>query len=139
MAIAQMNWGQMLYPLTDFRMREFAAHLDALYDLAESAPGFIWRIEEDQLKFELAQLKFDELTSATVSVWRTLEDLRKYTFDTAHGQFLSRSREWFAPVSGPQLVIWPVEAKAKPSFIEANRRLQYLKKHGPSEYACGWG
>ena len=138
MAIAQMNWGQMLYPLTDPRMKDFADHLDEIYLLAEEAPGFIWRIDESQLANELAQLGFSELTSATVSVWRSAEDLQKYTYDSAHGGFMERRQEWFAAVEGPQLVIWTIDADARPNFLEAQKRLEYLKHHGPADYAHGW-
>ncbi len=138
MAIAQMNWGRLLYPLNDPGMKEFADHLDRIYRIAEEAPGFIWRIDEDQLATELARSGFCELTSATVSVWHSLEDLRKYTYDTEHGLFLKRTREWFEAVDGPQLVIWSVKPDAEPDFFEAKKRLDHLRHHGPSEYAYGW-
>ncbi|MEY8829248.1 DUF3291 domain-containing protein [Sedimentitalea sp. XS_ASV28] len=138
MAIAQMNWGRMLHPLDDPRMREFADRLDAVYRLAEAASGFIWRIDEAQLTADLSKLGYDPLTSATVSTWRTMEDLKRYTYETEHGEFLKRTGEWFEAVEGPQLVIWPVEPSEQPGFMEAQLRLDYLKRHGPSDYAHGW-
>lgn len=133
-----MNWGRMLYPLDDPRMKEFADRLDAVYRLAEEAPGFIWRIDEDQLAADLSKLGYSHLTSATVSTWRTMEDLRRYTYETEHGTFLKRTREWFEAVEGPQLVVWPVETNEQPGFMEAQHRLDYLKRNGPSDYAHGW-
>ena len=133
-----MNWGRMLYPLDDPRMKEFADRLDAVYRLAEEAPGFIWRIDEAQLTADLSKLGCDSLTSATVSTWRTMDDLKRYTYETEHGEFLKRTSEWFEAVEGPQLVIWPVEPSERPSFIEAQGRLEHLKIHGSSDYAHGW-
>ena len=138
MAIAQMNWGQMRYPLDDHRMKEFADHLDEIYCLAENTPGFIWRIDGEELATELIDLGYNEKMSTTVSVWQTIQDLHKYTYESAHGKYLDRTREWYEKVEGPQLVIWDVEHDERPSFREAQHRLDHLKEHGSSDYAYGW-
>lgn len=138
MAIAQMNWGRMLYPLDDPRMKEFADRLDEIYHLAEQASGFIWRIDANQLTQEMLELGDDGKTSTTVSVWDSITDLRDYTFQGQHGIYVDRAKEWFEIVEGPQLVMWTVERDAKPNFKEAQKRLDYLKEHGASEYAYGW-
>lgn len=138
MAIAQMNWVRMRYPLDNPRMREFTDKLDEIYRLAEQADGFIWRICDNQIATELLEQGYDEMTSATVSVWQTVSDLRCYTFESAHGTFLDRADKWFEPVEGPQLVIWEVDEDAQPSFRQACERLDHLKVQGSSEYAHGW-
>lgn len=138
MAIAQMNWGRMLYPLDDPRMKEFAEHLDEVYRLAEQVSGFFWRIDANQLAQEMSELGDDGKTSATVSVWDSISDLHDYTFQGQHGIYLGRAQEWFEVVEGPQLVMWSVEKDAKPSFMDAQKRLDYLEEHGSSDYAYGW-
>ncbi|SLN23519.1 hypothetical protein ROA7450_00936 [Roseovarius albus] len=138
MAIAQMNWGKMRYPLDDPRMAEFSDALAQIYALAEAHPGFIWRIPDAEATQQLQDLGFDDKTSATVSVWENAETLKDYTFETLHGDFLSRKHEWFETVSGPQLVIWPVTTTSRPSFGEAFDRLNHLKSHGNTPEAYGW-
>lgn len=138
MAIAQMNWGRMKFPLEDSRMAEFADALDRVYREAEDYPGFIWRIDDAQAASQLSELGHNELTSATVSVWSDVEALRAYTFETEHGVFLQRARDWFEIVDGPQLVIWPVGDDERPTFLDAFDRLAHLKKYGPSKDAHGW-
>jgi hypothetical protein len=138
MAIAQMNWGRMLYPLDDPRMQEFADHLDEVYNIAEQAPGFIWRIDGTQLTKEMSELGDDGKTSTTVSVWESISDLHHYTYQGQHGMYLDRAQEWFEVVEGPQLVMWNVEKDVKPSFKDAQKRMDYLKEHGDSDYAYGW-
>jgi len=76
--------------------------------------------------------------SATVSVWKSLTDLHDDTFNSLHGEYLSRSAEWFEKGDGPQLVVWDVEDAARPSFIEAWERLLELKQNGPSHRGYGW-
>lgn len=138
MAIAQMNWGRMRYPLADNRMAEFANALDGVYRSAEAHPGFIWRISDEDAATQLDALGFDAQTSATVSVWTDVKDLRSYTFSGDHGAFLERARDWFQVVEGPQLVIWDVGSDDRPTFAEAFDRLEHLRQHGHSERGYGW-
>ena len=138
MAIAQMNWGRMLAPLDAPEMAEFNAALAGVYDLAERHDGFIWRIPDDVAGDELAALGHDDRMSATVSVWRDIDALWAFTFQTAHGRFLDQRAQWFVPVEGPQLVFWDVDEEARPGFAEAFRRLEHLKANGPGPEAYGW-
>lgn len=138
MAIAQMNWGRMRFPLTDRRMSEFAGSLAEVYRLAELHRGFIWRIPDDEAASQLSALNFDDRTSSTVSVWESVEALKEYTFESLHGRYFDRKSEWFEGVEGPQLVIWDVEPASRPTFKEAFDRLEILKQDGPSNFAYGW-
>jgi len=138
MAIAQMNWGRMLFPLEDMRMAEFAASLDGVYRLAELHQGFIWRIPDVEANAQLQNLGFDNMISSTVSIWETIDDLKAYTYETLHGDFIKRKSKWFENVEGPQLVIWNVEPKDRPTFEHAFERLEALKRDGPTENAYGW-
>ena len=139
MAIAQMNWGKLKFSLKDKRMAEFAASLNKVYNLAENHQGFIWRISDSQCQLQLSNLGFDKFISSTVSVWKDLDSLRDYTYNSLHGIYLKRSSEWFKKIDGPQLVIWNVEDDYQPTFRESFDRLEYLKNNGPSDYAYGWG
>ncbi len=138
MAIAQMNWSKLKYPINDKRMIEFSNSLDAIYSLAENYSGFIWRISDEEAEKQLIELGFDELTSSTVSVWKDLNSLKDYTYNSLHGVYLKRSSEWFEKIEGPQLVIWNVKNNNQPTFRESFDRLNYLKDNGSSDYAYGW-
>jgi hypothetical protein len=138
MTIAQMSWGRMKYPVDDPRLKEFLDSLSEVYRLAEEHKGFLWRIPDEVIASELNASGFDNRMSATVSVWKSLEDLHDYTFNSLHGAYLKRTSEWFEKVDGPQLVVWDVEEGARPSFFEAWERLQDLKQNGPSHRGYGW-
>lgn len=58
MAISQMNWERMLFPLEDRRMAEFAVPLVGVYRLAELHQGFIWRIPDVEATAQLQNLGF---------------------------------------------------------------------------------
>ena len=138
MAIAQMNWGRLKYPLNDERMIEFSESLNNVYSIAENHTGFIWRIPDNKVEVQLINLEFDEFISSTVSVWDNMESLKDYTFNSLHGVYLKRSSEWFEKVDGPQLVIWNVKNDDCPTFKESFERLAHLKINGPTDYAYGW-
>ncbi len=138
MAIAQMNWGRMRFPLNDPRMVEFADALEDVFRLAECHKGFIWRIPDIAAEQQLGALGYDDCTSATVSVWDSVDALKDYTFETRHGTFLKRAKEWFETVDGPQLVLWDTEDTDQPTFQEAFDRLKHLQEHGDTSHAFGW-
>jgi hypothetical protein len=138
MAIAQMNWGRLRFPLSDKRMVEFDASLAQIYRLAEEHQGFIWRIPDAAAAKQLQALGHDKKTSATVSVWQTVEALRHYTFESLHGEYLRRAGEWFEAVGGPQLVIWEVDQTTQPNFQEAFDHLETLRRQGSSTDIYGW-
>lgn len=138
MAIAQMNWGRLRFPLSDPRMAEFEASLGHVYQLAEAHNGFVWRVPDDEAASQLQDLNFGEGISATVSVWKTVEDLKNYTFGSPHGDYIDRKNEWFDSVEGPQLVIWNVVSDEQPTFKEAFDRLEILKRDGPTKAAFSW-
>ena len=138
MSIAQMNWGRLRFCLDDKRMREFAESLNKVYSLAEKHPGFIWRIPDNQSKSQLSDLGFDKLISSTVSVWKDINSLKDYTYNSLHGVYLKRSSEWFEKIDGPQLVIWNTDNDTKPTFKESFNRLEYLKNNGSTDYAYSW-
>ena len=136
--IAQMNWGRMKYAPGHPKLADFEAALERVYGLAEQHPGFIWRISDNEIAEQLLQNGFDERTSATVSVWRSYEELHDYSFNTEHGSYLDRKDAWFEPLDGQRLVIWNVSEGDRPDFNEALRRLNRLNAVGPSAEAFGW-
>ena len=45
--LAQLNVGTMRFPLDDVRMHGFTSMLDSLNEVADKAPGFVWRLMDD--------------------------------------------------------------------------------------------
>ena len=131
MAIAQMSWGRLKYPLEDKRMIEFDQSLNEVYSLAENHPGFIWRISDHQVELQLTNLGFDKFISSTVSIWNSVDSLKDYTYNSLHGIYLKKRSEWFKEVEGPQLVIWNIKNDDQPTFKESFDRLAHLKINGP--------
>jgi hypothetical protein len=70
-----------------------------------------------------------------MSVWRSLEALRAFTYTSAHVQVLRQRRDWFEQLAAAHLVLWWVPAGHIPSIEEAMARLDRLRSHGPTQAA----
>jgi len=43
--LAQINIGRLIAPVDDPKIAEFVAQLDPVNALADTAPGFVWRLQ----------------------------------------------------------------------------------------------
>ena len=135
MHIAQMNVGTILYETTDPRMADFMNNLDRINALAETTPGFIWRLTGEGNNATDIRPAADPMFLVNMSVWKNVEALFDYVYRSDHRAFMVRRREWFAKPEGPYLVLWWVEEGHVPGVEEGLARLRYLAEHGPTPYA----
>jgi heme-degrading monooxygenase HmoA len=136
--IAQFNIGRMLGPLDGPVMRGFVERLDEINALADSTPGFVWRLQTDAGNATYLRPYDDDRIIVNMSVWESLEDLRKFVFTGKHSEVLRQRREWFEKLETPITVLWWVPAGYIPSLDEAKKRLAHLEEHGPSPFAFSW-
>lgn len=130
--LAQLNVGTLRAPIDHPDSHDFAVNLDPVNALAEAAPGFVWRLQDDDTGNATGFARDgDPLRILNLSVWESVEALRAFTYATAHVEFLRRRREWFAPPDGPHLVLWWVPVGHRPDIDEAEDRLARLTAHGP--------
>jgi hypothetical protein len=73
-----------------------------------------------------------------MSVWENVAALERYVWETVHKRFYGRRHEWFDKLDGPYFVLWWVPVGHIPTLQEAVRRLEHLRRNGPSDYAFGW-
>lgn len=127
--LAQLNVAVALAPLDSPAMAPFVENLDRINALAESAPGFIWRLKDDSGNATSLR-PFDADTLINLSVWRDVESLRTFAYRSAHVDFVRRREEWFRRLSDPVVVLWWVPAGHRPSTEEAAVKLQLLRTNG---------
>lgn len=127
--LAHINVARLRAPLDSPQMRELAAALDELNRLAESSPGFIWRLPSGH------EVASDPLMFRNVSVWRSYEFLHAYVYRSAHGGHVRRRARWFVPSGGPSTALWWVPAGERPTAGDALRRFEHLRRYGPSPRA----
>lgn len=137
--LAQLNIGRMLAPLDSPQLKDFADGLDYINALAEAAPGFLWRLKDDENGDATSIRMFDDdWILVNMSVWQSPETLRTFVYDDAHRSYLRRRREWFERLDEAVTVLWWVPTGHRPSVVEARDRLEHLRKHGTTEYAFGF-
>jgi hypothetical protein len=67
-----------------------------------------------------------------MSVWRDVESLNRYVYQSAHVELMKKRREWFERMDQAFLVLWWVPAGHIPSVAEAIERLERLRAQGPT-------
>jgi hypothetical protein len=132
--LAQLNIGRIKFPLDDLRMAEFVENLARINALAESSPGFVWRLQDDSGNATSIEAYDDPDIIINMSVWESVDALKAYVYKTDHSDFLRRRHEWFERMM-PYMVMWWVPAGHIPTVAEAKERLVYLEQYGETARA----
>jgi hypothetical protein len=133
--LAQLNVGRMVAPLDAPEIDGFRAQLDPINALADADPGLVWRLQTEAGNATDIRPTEDDLFLINLSVWRSIEALRAFTYTTAHVQVLRQRRAWFEQLAAAHLVLWWVPAGHIPSIEEALARLDRLRREGPTPAA----
>jgi Domain of unknown function (DUF3291) len=136
--LAQLNIGRIRYEIDDPRMADFTNNLAMVNGLAERTAGFIWRYVDESGNSTSTRPFADPRIAINLSVWENVEALERFVYQTIHKRFYGHRAEWFEHFDGPYFVMWWIPADHKPSVEDAVARLEYLKHHGPSDYAFDW-
>ena len=131
--LAQVNIGRIRAPLEDPLMDGFRNQLDTINALADSTPGFVWRLQtETGNAMAIRPSPDDDRMAINISVWESLASLQQFVYRSAHAGPLRDRRQWFETIEGPILALWWVPEGHIPTVAEALERLQVLEERGPS-------
>jgi hypothetical protein len=134
--IAQVNIALPREPLDSPALAEFVANLDQVNALADSAPGFVWRLQDETGDATSIKAFDDEPLIINMSVWESIEDLWRFVYyDGGHLDVMRRRREWMIPLTESHLVLWWVPTGQIPSVDESKERLEHLERNGPTAHA----
>jgi len=136
--LAQLNVALLKAPLDSPELKDFVDNLDRINELAESSPGFAWRLKGDGNDATSLRPLGDNVL-VNMSVWCDAEALKNYVYQTAHAQIMRRRREWFARMAEAYLVLWWVPTGHQPTVAEAVARLKLLREKGPTPEAFTFG
>ena len=135
MQLAQANLAWMRYPLHDPRMAAMRDEIDRINGLGDAAPGFIWRFQTAEGDATDVRVLDDPRVLFNLTIWRSIDALRRYVYHTEHAAFMRRRRDWFLRPPKPPLAMWWVPAGTHPTVDEAMARLDCLWREGPSSEA----
>jgi len=131
--LAQINIARVRFPIDDPKMAGFIGNLDRINALAERSEGFVWRLMDDIGNATTIQAYDDPLIIINMSVWKSIEALEAFAYNTVHKQFVRRRAEWFTPMDDvPFMALWWVEAGTKPTAAHGRAKLEELARTGPS-------
>lgn len=136
--LAELNIAVMREPLESPGMADFVANLERINALAESSPGFRWRLKEETGD-ATALRPLGEQTLINMSVWRDVESLNLYVYKSAHVEFMRRRREWFERMGESHMVLWWIAKGHQPTIEEAISKLELLRARGPTSEAFTFG
>lgn len=133
--LAQINIARMLAPIDDPIMAEFVAQLAPVNALADTSPGFVWRLQAESGDATSIKVYDDEMIIVNLTVWESAEALGEFVYKSAHYEVLRDRKRWFEKFDGPYYAMWWVPAGRLPGIEEGKERLDYLRQHGDSDYA----
>src|SRR5215211_3686580 len=92
--IAQVNIALPREPLDSAALAEFVANLEPVNALADSAPGFVWRLTDESGDATSIRAFADDRLIINMSVWESIEALWSFVYDGGHLEVMRRRREW---------------------------------------------
>lgn len=133
--LAQVNIALPVEPLDSPALAEFVALLEPVNALADSQPGFVWRLQTESGDATGIRAFGDDRLIVNMSVWESVEALWEFVYDGGHLEVMRRRREWFSRMAESHMVLWWVPAGEPPTVAEAERRLARLRSEGPTPFA----
>ena len=116
-------------------MAEFMAALDRINALAESSPGYVWRLQTDDGNATAYRAFDDERTLLNLTVWEDVDSLADFVYRSGHVEVMRGRAKWFERMVEAYLVAWWVPAGHHPTVTEAEERLRHLRANGPTPQA----
>jgi hypothetical protein len=133
--LAQLNIARFKLPLDRPEMAGFVAELDPINALADTAPGFVWRLQTEEGNATSIRAFDDDLMLVNMSLWESAEALADFVYRSDHLGVMRRRREWAEHMREAYMVLWWVAAGEIPTVDEAKERLEHLREHGPTPAA----
>ena len=132
--LAQINIGRVRAPMDDPLMAGFVAELEPVNALADSSPGFVWRLQTEQGDATAIRPYDDEMILMNMSVWETVEALKTFVYRSHHADVMRHREKWFERLD-IYVALWWIPSGTIPTVSEAKLRLEHLRKYGESSYA----
>jgi hypothetical protein len=134
--VAQVNVAVGVARMDSAALAGFRTLLEPSDELARRSPGFVWRPRPEEMNLaDVALFGDPDWVIPNLSVWGSVPALREFTYRGAHGDALRRRRQWFVPATEPAAALWWVADGERPSLAEGHRRLELLRRRGPTPEA----
>jgi hypothetical protein len=132
--VAQVNIARALAPMDAGLMAGFVAALEPINARADTAPGFVWRLQDGSGDATSIRAFDDELMLINMSVWESVDALADFVYRSGHTAVMRERKQWFETMR-LYLTLWWVRSGHRPAPREALDRLEHLRLHGPTPHA----
>lgn len=130
--LAQINVGRLKAPVDHPMIADFANNLDRINALAESTPGFVWRlVGEGGNATDIQPKPDDPLFAINMSVWTDMDALAGFVYRSAHRDIMRRRREWFEHMD-VYMCLWWVPVGHTPTVEEGLEKVELFENLGPT-------
>ena len=133
--LAQINISRLLAPLDDPQIAGFVSQLEPINALADSAPGFVWRLKSDSGNATDIAYSDDPFVIVNMSVWESLQALRDFAYRSDHVKVFRDRANWFEKATKPNYCLWWVAAGHMPTVAEGRARLEHYQMYGATPFA----
>jgi len=116
-------------------MAGFVRALDPINALADTAPGFVWRLQDESGNATALNPFDDPMLIVNMSVWSSIETLFDFVYQTGHTAIMRQRKAWFEKPAEAHMALWWIRAGTLPSLQDGKQRLSHLRSHGPSAFA----
>lgn len=133
--LAQVNVAIAKGSMDSEVMKVFNDNLDPINAIAESSDGFVWRLKDEG--GNATDIVFSNKPNEIVnmSVWESVEDLKRFMFKTHHIDFLKRKKEWFETSTQANYVLWWIPSGHIPTLDEAKQKLALIRQYSDTAEA----
>lgn len=133
--LAQINIARLVAAQGDARVQPFFDALDDVNAVADTSPGFVWRLQSETGNATDIHPTPDPLLIVNMSVWRDADALSGFVYRSAHASVMAKRRDFFVKFDGAFQALWWVYAGHQPTIDEGLARLWMLDRYGPSPLA----
>ena len=133
--IAQINIAHAKDSMESETMKGFVDRLDEINKLADTSPGFVWRLQTEEGDSTAIQAFNDQSIIVNMSVWEDIKSLKDYVYKSVHVELIRDRDAWFNKMGEQHQALWWVPEGHIPTVEEGKEKLEYIQKNGPSETA----
>ncbi|MEM9442045.1 MAG: DUF3291 domain-containing protein [Pseudomonadota bacterium] len=133
--LAQVNIARARFPIDDPGMADFISQLDKINALADQAPGFVWRLQDESGSATNFQPYDDPRILINIWVWKSVDALFDFVYKIEHSEVMRRRDEWFEKPNAPHMCLWWTPADERPTTFDGTTRLLHLSQYGPTASA----
>jgi hypothetical protein len=135
--VAIYTVGRLQHPYEHPASREFFEVGQKVIRQADKSGDLIKEFSSDGVPFPEEVIKGEGSPILTLTVWRSLQSLYRFTYAGKHKQALRDRSKWIEPhqEKQPTYVVWWTEMVKDVSWEEAFKRYNHFIQHGPTPFA----